>query len=292
MRKVYICKKCGTPMQQSGTEKRLGRAPKCSYKRCGCLEFDEFEIKDPTNQEWDDYLYYSDELVYLLDKVFNEARPKQKDYFGCIELCDLLKEKYKLDDSIYELLGVIEARWYKIAHAKSYYPIPTYPYIELLDGRHITYSYHYYSPMLDDDYEQSYTTEQICAVEKNPEEEIKKIIDAIKAYKPSTFAMVASDIDFSLKDMKSARELLKRTIDEKLQSEKRIAERNRLVANMTKPVENKDPNYIKDANCPNCHKKSVYRITNVKRGASIGLFGLFSKDIGKTMECRSCGYKW
>lgn len=52
------------------------------------------------------------------------------------------------------------------------------------------------------------------------------------------------------------------------------------------------PNQIKGTKCPNCGKETVLKITNLNRGISIGLFGMFSSKIGKTMECKSCGYKW
>ena len=44
--------------------------------------------------------------------------------------------------------------------------------------------------------------------------------------------------------------------------------------------------------CPTCGSTNVSKISTINRGISIGLFGLFSGEIGKTMECKNCGYKW
>ena len=32
--------------------------------------------------------------------------------------------------------------------------------------------------------------------------------------------------------------------------------------------------------------------SGTKRWLSTGLFGLASSDVGKTMKCKNCGYKW
>ncbi len=44
--------------------------------------------------------------------------------------------------------------------------------------------------------------------------------------------------------------------------------------------------------CPTCNSTNVKRISGTRRWISAGLFGLASSNIGKTMECRNCGYKW
>ena len=44
--------------------------------------------------------------------------------------------------------------------------------------------------------------------------------------------------------------------------------------------------------CPNCQSTNIKSISGAKRWLSVGLFGLASSDIGKTMQCNSCGYKW
>ena len=52
------------------------------------------------------------------------------------------------------------------------------------------------------------------------------------------------------------------------------------------------PNQVVGATCPTCGKASVRKITTGKKATSFAFFGLFSSNLGKTMECSSCGYKW
>ena len=44
--------------------------------------------------------------------------------------------------------------------------------------------------------------------------------------------------------------------------------------------------------CPTCGSPSVSKINGSKRLFSVGLFGVASSDVGKTMKCNNCGYKW
>lgn len=44
--------------------------------------------------------------------------------------------------------------------------------------------------------------------------------------------------------------------------------------------------------CPTCGSPSVSKINGSKRWLSVGLFGIASSDVGKTMKCNNCGYKW
>lgn len=44
--------------------------------------------------------------------------------------------------------------------------------------------------------------------------------------------------------------------------------------------------------CPTCGSTNIQKISGTKRWLSAGLFGLASSDIGKSMVCKSCGYKW
>ena len=44
--------------------------------------------------------------------------------------------------------------------------------------------------------------------------------------------------------------------------------------------------------CPTCHSKNVKAISNAERGASILGFGIFSKKINKSFQCKHCGYTW
>ena len=44
--------------------------------------------------------------------------------------------------------------------------------------------------------------------------------------------------------------------------------------------------------CPTCGSPNIKKISATKRWVSTGLFGLASSDVGKTMQCENCGYKW
>ena len=44
--------------------------------------------------------------------------------------------------------------------------------------------------------------------------------------------------------------------------------------------------------CPTCQSTNIKKISSAQRAGSIIGFGIFSKNIGKTFECKKCGYKW
>lgn len=44
--------------------------------------------------------------------------------------------------------------------------------------------------------------------------------------------------------------------------------------------------------CPTCGSTNIKKISGTKRWLSAGLFGLASSNIGKSMYCQNCGYKW
>lgn len=44
--------------------------------------------------------------------------------------------------------------------------------------------------------------------------------------------------------------------------------------------------------CPICDSTDIVRINGLRKGLSIVAFGLFSNDIGKTMQCKHCGHKF
>lgn len=44
--------------------------------------------------------------------------------------------------------------------------------------------------------------------------------------------------------------------------------------------------------CPTCGSTNIKKISGTKRWLSAGLFGLSSSNIGKSMCCQNCGYKW
>ena len=44
--------------------------------------------------------------------------------------------------------------------------------------------------------------------------------------------------------------------------------------------------------CPNCNSTNIRPISGLTRGASIAMFGIFSKKINKSFECLNCRYTW
>lgn len=44
--------------------------------------------------------------------------------------------------------------------------------------------------------------------------------------------------------------------------------------------------------CPTCSSTNVSKISTLNRAVSVGVFGLLSGKIGKSYECKNCGYKW
>ena len=44
--------------------------------------------------------------------------------------------------------------------------------------------------------------------------------------------------------------------------------------------------------CPNCSSTNIKKISGMNRAGSIAMFGVFSKKINKSYECKNCGYTW
>lgn len=44
--------------------------------------------------------------------------------------------------------------------------------------------------------------------------------------------------------------------------------------------------------CPHCHSTNIKSISVLNRGASIAMWGLFSKKLNKSFECMDCKYTW
>lgn len=44
--------------------------------------------------------------------------------------------------------------------------------------------------------------------------------------------------------------------------------------------------------CPTCGSTNIEKIGGIERGASVAMWGLFSKKINKTFKCNNCGYTW
>ena len=62
---------------------------------------------------------------------------------------------------------------------------------------------------------------------------------------------------------------------------------------------NKRINYVpveygnsSSAKCPTCQSTNIRKISGLESGASIAMFGLFSRKINKSFKCNNCGYTW
>lgn len=49
---------------------------------------------------------------------------------------------------------------------------------------------------------------------------------------------------------------------------------------------------INKPKCPTCGSTETHKIGTATRVAGVAVLGLASSDIGKTMKCDKCGYKW
>lgn len=66
------------------------------------------------------------------------------------------------------------------------------------------------------------------------------------------------------------------------------------------PYRNHEPQFIHNQpvyqtnipKCPTCGSTNIQKVSGLERGASVAMWGLFSKKINKTFKCESCGYTW
>lgn len=61
---------------------------------------------------------------------------------------------------------------------------------------------------------------------------------------------------------------------------------------LSKQIHKSDTSQSNVPKCPTCGSTNIKKISGTKRWVGTGLFGLASSDLGKTMQCNSCGYKW
>lgn len=52
------------------------------------------------------------------------------------------------------------------------------------------------------------------------------------------------------------------------------------------------PIILHNPKCPNCGSPDVQKISDMKKGVSFALWGVFSGNFGKQFQCSKCGYKW
>ena len=76
---------------------------------------------------------------------------------------------------------------------------------------------------------------------------------------------------------------------EKEREQEAAAYRLKMVEQSIEREQKKHPTNI---HCPTCGSNKIEKISGFDRAMSAKMFGLASSKIGKTFECKSCGYKW
>ena len=76
---------------------------------------------------------------------------------------------------------------------------------------------------------------------------------------------------------------------EKEREQEAAAYRLKMVEQSIEREQKKHPTNI---HCPTCGSNKIEKISGFDRAMSAKMLGLASSKIGKTFECKSCGYKW
>ena len=77
--------------------------------------------------------------------------------------------------------------------------------------------------------------------------------------------------------------------------EKDIIEYNLKMSQFKSQLEQQKSNKAQNDNtprCPHCRSTNIRPISGLNRGASIAMWGIFSKKINKSFECLNCKYTW
>ena len=77
--------------------------------------------------------------------------------------------------------------------------------------------------------------------------------------------------------------------------EKDIIEYNLKMSQVKSQLEQQKSNKVQNDNtprCPHCRSTNIRPISGLNRGASIAMWGIFSKKINKSFECLNCKYTW
>ncbi|WP_418490297.1 zinc ribbon domain-containing protein [Frisingicoccus sp.] len=225
---------------------------------------------------------------YILDTAFSEIKPKESDYFGPIEMCKYLNDKYNLGnimDSVVDFIN--ENFFFSNCECCNDGNVPVYRImVKMSDGRHFRYRTRYYVDK-NEKIDQTYAKEFLTTP--------NKIINECLAYveterkKPQN---KASGLGATMEQMQQAKERLLLYVSTYKEKEEFDKERKNALKDLLQTPVYTFPNQVNGVKCPNCGREAVRKITAGKRAVSVGMFGLFSSKIGKTMECTLCGYKW
>lgn len=127
-----------------------------------------------------------------------------------------------------------------------------------------------------------------------------KEIDTINKYKDKCKTCGSTDIVKLTISVQEVLELLKISKDINFilamneLKEKDIIEFNLKMSQFKQsvPQEKQSTQSTNIPKCPTCGSTNIKKISAGTRYVSTGLFGLGSSNVGKTMCCNNCGYKW
>ena len=74
-----------------------------------------------------------------------------------------------------------------------------------------------------------------------------------------------------------------------------ISENDLKMSQFKSQLEQQKSNKVQNDNtprCPHCRSTNIRPISGLNRGASIAMWGIFSKKINKSFECLNCKYTW
>lgn len=282
------CKSCGCVVTYRG-----------ACRKCNSTDLEIFKTRILTKDESRALGKAQDKLRYIMNLAFDEKMPAKGDRFSAIELCGMLNEKYNTTD-FNKVIGSICWQMRMLTNAKyCFYEgfRNSAQYAE--DGRKVDYCDYFFTEGDKNDVLKRYwnsTEEERQLMDTNSTEEIAKCIAIINEYQGSTYANSLEDIDFTYEQVKAAQVSYNSALDDFENKKAKEAQKDLMKQQideiLSQPIERSYPNQVKGAKCPTCGAEAVVKIGTVKRAGGIALFGLLSKNIAKTMECKACGYKW
>ncbi len=118
----------------------------------------------------------------------------------------------------------------------------------------------------------------------------------VDGYKGCDGTMVDTGIKFNeylvISKISDDKDFIQAMIDLK---EKDIIEYNVKLSQFRTQIEQQKANKVQHdttPKCPHCNSTNIKPISGLGRGASIAMWGVFSKKINKSFECKNCGYTW
>lgn len=254
-------------------------------------------------------LFYHHEWEYLISKIFADRRPTYEDNFGAFDVCKMIYERYDCSEDIYAVVAVINNILGGCDYQKDSRDDMRGRNLRLTcgDRRSVTYRNYMYAKKEKSLLESNVKEYHGRIFESDPKNELSKMIQNAKenialSYEEAKTGekkcfLYSNSICFSEAEIRQAKELYDTAAakyDEMMNKQRARQEAIRINEKIidSTTVTPVIAGQIKGAKCPNCGKETVRKISNLKRTVSIGIFGIFSKDIAKTMECASCGYKW